>query len=786
MQSAQIPPTFETRLTSFANLFTQKIGDQTITSIEIPLIQRDYAQGRNTPQVERIRLQFIAAVCSALLPGAAPIELDFVYGDADPQGKFMPLDGQQRLTLLFLLHCYVAWRAEVDAATQPWSKFSYATRPGAREYCAFLVKARPDFSGAVSSWLKDQADYLPTWDFDPTIQSMLVVLDALQGWFPDAFDFASGWQRLIDPDYPAIRFHVLPMADNGMTDAQYIKMNSRGKPLTPFENFKAHFEEMLKNVHPSKAESIARKLDIDWTDILWPYRGDDQLIDDEFMRYFRFLCEVCAWTSGIALPAGDRMDELAYLSELADKVFGVANPQAGSNLAFLCQAFDMWQGKDIRQDFESILTAHSGQAADRLLLDNPFPEEGVDLFHACCRHYGSREWDLAHTLLFYGVLLRYGLPRQNDEVDNFAKRLRVVRNLIEASRGDEIRAGERNNMPALLADIRTVILQGAIDKVAAFNQGQRQNELDKGVLLKATPSLEAILHELEDHDFLLGGLTTFDLDPAHFELRARTFLSLFDKGSNPGQTPWLDVTGALLARGDYARKWQRGPFYIQADFGAPRNKEPWQTLFRGKGRGQSPDRLRVPLMALLDDVASGSTLQDVVSLYLNTSNTQFDWRYYLVKYQVMRTGASGRYIFSKDGYESCMLSYPQVNSYYSDGYLYALTEAIGLGPDDVADEGWPKVFYGYENQERWLTLKIGLRLRSVAEGWDVAEIPQAFLQSNAWQSATQALQADPANRGLTISITGTEARISIPQRIGIDLVDRIQIAANLLKALPDL
>ena len=167
-----------TMLTSFSRLFGQELSGIVIDEIEIPLIQRDYAQGRDSENVKRIRERFVDALYNALIPDAGRIDLDFIFGDVK-EGKFYPLDGQQRLTTLFLLHCYLAWRTGVCAREQSWAKFSYATRPGAREFCDFLVRCQPDVSGKLSEWIVDQADYLPTWRHDPTIQSMLVVLDAI-------------------------------------------------------------------------------------------------------------------------------------------------------------------------------------------------------------------------------------------------------------------------------------------------------------------------------------------------------------------------------------------------------------------------------------------------------------------------------------------------------------------------------------------------------------------------------------------------------------------------------
>jgi len=70
--------------------------------IEVPLIQRDYAQGRETEK--DVRDDFLKALQGALgLPAGdpkLPLNLDFVYGsmESGSSGGFLPLDGQQRLT----------------------------------------------------------------------------------------------------------------------------------------------------------------------------------------------------------------------------------------------------------------------------------------------------------------------------------------------------------------------------------------------------------------------------------------------------------------------------------------------------------------------------------------------------------------------------------------------------------------------------------------------------------------------------------------------------------------
>ena len=43
-----------------------------------------------------------------------------------------------------------------------------------------------------------------------------------------------------------ITFHFVDMGEHKMSDETYVKMNARGKTLTPFENFKASLEQYLE------------------------------------------------------------------------------------------------------------------------------------------------------------------------------------------------------------------------------------------------------------------------------------------------------------------------------------------------------------------------------------------------------------------------------------------------------------------------------------------------------------------------------------------------------------
>jgi uncharacterized protein with ParB-like and HNH nuclease domain len=142
----------------FGSSFSFKGTDIVLRKIEIPIIQRDYAQGRINDEVGRIRDRFLDALFQSI-KNNKHITLDFVYGDVSKEGVLTPLDGQQRLTTLFLLHWYIAKKEKLDVLELEFlSDFSYATRFSSRDFCQELVKYSPDFNREkLSVAIKDQA-----------------------------------------------------------------------------------------------------------------------------------------------------------------------------------------------------------------------------------------------------------------------------------------------------------------------------------------------------------------------------------------------------------------------------------------------------------------------------------------------------------------------------------------------------------------------------------------------------------------------------------------------------
>lgn len=194
------------------------------------------------------------------------VDLNFIYGKAE-NGKFIPIDGQQRLTTLFLLYLY-AFRAD-DTKTQFLKRFTYETRISSESFFRMLVENRGevlDPGMRPSEQIKDAAWFAPGWDQDPTVRSALVMLDAIKDYFSDIEDLG---KCLLDKEHDPVKFQFLNIEDLGMEDSLYIKLNARGKPLTEFENFKACLIGRLKAFDSDFSKEFEQLFDGKWTDLFW-------------------------------------------------------------------------------------------------------------------------------------------------------------------------------------------------------------------------------------------------------------------------------------------------------------------------------------------------------------------------------------------------------------------------------------------------------------------------------------------------------------------------------------
>ena len=613
----------QTTSQNFASLFSWKEEDVQVSGITIPIVQRDYAQGRLSQEVTRIRNRFLQVLYESLVEDKK-IKLDFIYGSVE-KGMLIPLDGQQRLTTLFLLHYYIALHENVPPEDRSFlRRFTYETRVSSREFCQQLLNFTPDFSKEnMSEQIKDEAWFLMEWESDPTVQAMLVMLDAIHEKFVNT---NSIWEKLMGDN---ITFYFLPLQDMGVTDELYIKMNSRGKALTPFEHFKAELELRMKEVDEELAKEIIKEFDCEWSDMLWPFRnsglGDaqDNVTDDEFLRYVRFISDIIGYQNGET--------EIADEFEIIEKRFSKACPKAKSNIEKLKSAFDIWVNCDIAAFFNSFISIIQHEEGKILM------EVGnANLFGECCRTYGLRAgrrplFSLGQTLMLYAFII-YLLHQRDVSEDEFRHRIRIVNNLVKNS-SNEIRS---DNMSVLLQHVKIIILKGEI-LTGGFQTTQVEEELVKQKWIKTNPEMAETLFRLEDHKYLNGYVRAVVGERLEHVDWCDRFYSLFE-------CDLILVTNALLSIGDYFEKdawrYQIGTSNPRLALGV------WRSLF-------SPTRLENGLCIVLQDLLSkydsfiNDVLKNIIHDYIQSAK-EMPVRYYMAKYpQMQKSRWGGEYRFGK-------------------------------------------------------------------------------------------------------------------------------------------
>ncbi len=457
--------------------------------IEIPIIQRNYVQGND----KTIRCHFVDYLVKALTQ-QSPVELDFVYGaerqdtrltdncapnNCAPQvGKVLiPLDGQQRLTTLWLLHGYLLALEQVsnhpeqlspeerEAQCQLLARFVYETRQSAKDFCGYWLqevtqRACPELVETPSEYLRNCAWFDPEWEKEGTVTAMLGMLD----------EVASKRKELQEVPYgrlsECIRFYYLHIKKFGLSNELYIRMNARGEQLTSFEHFKSSFYKVIQE-HQSLS-AIKEKMEYDWVDALWQYRPKDTHVTDQpFMKCLSFVTEVLH-IKGYDKGTEDNIesvykdsDAVTYLKQTLDCV---------ENLKGI-------QYDNLLKDSDTKKTLSFQEILARMLTD------------------GLRT--VTQRILLYTAI---AYLQHHNTIDGIVPLLRVVRNLSTNTVKQKIDLTKTYPSLDALVQVPNIYdylaqLQGSI---SGFSDTQLEEEKAKAQLRLARPEVNTLLDEIED------------------------------------------------------------------------------------------------------------------------------------------------------------------------------------------------------------------------------------------------------------------------------------------------
>ena len=271
--------------------------------VVIPKIQRDYAYGRTDIKSLSVRKNVVTSLIHAVDPEKTKKEetfFYFVYGreeDKNTNGSiidFIPFDGQQRLTTMYLFHLYLS--AKVGKKLLENQYVSYATRMASEDFSRILSErfTLPSDDMTIKDHIFNQSWFDSEWMKDPTVSGMIVMLEEIHTQLKGKnWDWGKALENMKN-----ITFDYIDMGDNKLPDSVYMTMNSRGKKLTSFENFKANLEEYLVNhkLNALKERLVGKdgKYNIDgkWLDFFYGYLNNDNNMkkikpDSTMLSFFR-------------------------------------------------------------------------------------------------------------------------------------------------------------------------------------------------------------------------------------------------------------------------------------------------------------------------------------------------------------------------------------------------------------------------------------------------------------------------------------------------------------------
>ena len=685
-------------------------------SIEIPIIQRDYAQGRKSKG--EVRDLFLQALYDYLEDNIPNRDLDFVYGSTEVEEgneKFIPLDGQQRLTTLFLLHWYLA---SISGNIEDFrevlvkddkSKFTYLTRTSSSEFCDALLKNTIDFANllpndshqknSLSKTIKDCVWYFLSWGNDPTIQSMLTMLDSIHDNFCDKPYF---FARLTDSINPIITFLYLDLGEFKLTVDLYIKMNSRGKPLTTFENFKAKLEQHIEKIFLADRttftlnfEGVEKKvetkeyfsfnIDTKWANLFWQYRdlaGKDNNYDDELMNFIRVIVanqyaiepELNIENFKYLIKSETNLNDSEYISYQKLKTI---NALSLNCIKYLIDAFDNLVNGDNK------IKTH--------LTDSFYYDEKV-IFERVLTHKIS----LPERIRFYAYMKF--LIENPSNFSGLHQWMRVVYNLTENTQLNSAEEAEKaiksiENLASNCKDILNYLVSDHC-KIDFYLGRQIQEERIKAYLINLSDEWKNAIENTEKHYYFSGqicfvlefsGILNFYELNEHCSWDEETNDSFFNQFINYASksTATFDIIGteknedfiwerSVLTKGDYLIPSSYNRYNFLNTSKNLRDYS-WKRLLRLPPiEANEYDEWKVKrdfVKAVFDD-----PLFDINKLELSLENicknTPNDWRKYFVKNpELIRYCHQGFMSFESDS-QIQLLMQSQINHRHREMYSY--------------------------------------------------------------------------------------------------------------------
>lgn len=669
--------------TTLWNILNNNVENLSIPNgITIPKIQRDYAQGRNTLRATEIRNEFLKNIHDVIIrvkdSNSEALDLDFVYGTND-LGSFIPLDGQQRLTTLFLLHWYLVFKEnKINKYADVLTKFNYETRPTSNlflkalcnnfkeeEYHKIFSEEKDNIKGEniFRSTIKNENWYFSAWRFDNSIESMITMLDAIHIVFKDS---TITIDDLIKTSNPPITFNFLQLDTFGLTDTLYIKMNARGKQLTNFENLKAQIAKLIKESSfndsynyqlTTREESnkvdvetyFVTRVDTTWSDYFWRLKDDENRFDNKLLNLLTFISlnELILIDIEKYEYAIGKLSDIEEISYYSLKDLGLLNEQS------LIKYIDILDVICINDsDIQSFFTKSS---FENNILTHVFSDKVGP-------HYERR-------VLFQGIL-DFILRNKNEVTfSELQKWSRLLHNLTINTIYDNSKdfLTSLNGISSFLEKYNGDVYQTLIEfSIKGFDTMQTKEEIIKHQLKTISNEWVSLIDSIENHGFLNGQISSLlvmssiydvfstktineisvkELDVLYSQLKNK--FTVFNKVFN--SSGLIDFENeefrrALLSYGDFAIYSTNWFFYNNSNH----RDLSWKRLLKETANKSNTYKEGVDiLLSLFADLDENESitkqLNGFIKKYL-AENKNKDWKYYFIKYPILFLSSEKKYV----------------------------------------------------------------------------------------------------------------------------------------------
>lgn len=608
-------------------IFTQLLEEYRIS---IPMIQRDYAQGRQDSKAQEIRQQLVPTLRKAMY--GEPLDFDFIYGtieNHDDEKLILPLDGQQRLTTLFLLHWYLNMKEEGELG-ELLKRFTYETRLTTKDFLNHLVESDfsiDDFDDELpSDVIRNQKWFHYQWRFDPNVIGMLEMLDAIHEEF---HTLTSEVLPLLTGENCPITFAFMDLEEFRLGEELYIKMNARGRALTSFENFKAQFEQLLDSLgYQKEAKSFSAKLDREWTELLWSFIGIENTIDRPFLNLFSFISSTIQVKKEVS---SDVFANKRYTSiDILEKIY-----QDDEAIQYLFKVLDAWCDVEDNNEFFA-----------KIVEETPLFITEANIFETVVE---SGSITLPERIYFYTVtqaLLHH-------KIEELPAILRIVRNLVQRVRQERQGEYTTNLRYDSIGDIfraidlfilstddpYTTLIRAK--KIPGFTQDNVEQERFKAKLLDKQPTFRSALFALEDLRVFAGNLSVLS---GAFEKYNKDLVSIVSHMVTIDQGL---VARALLTCEDY--KHQIGFSSLGDYYGCERY------LYGGNGRKEflwTTPKLQSIWSEFFERYFSmkRDSVERTLQLMIDNQNSwgREHYAYYFIKYPIIFSGHHITFVFETE------------------------------------------------------------------------------------------------------------------------------------------